>query len=252
MQQQQPGVSQQTGAGIQTSGQGTVNSSTAIQAGTTQNSGATSTQATGTAAAGATQNPTGSVAGTQGGSLGGGATGVIGTFDTNGFTFTGAAGGVPTSFLIGPGTLFIDEQGREVPRARFSNQNATVYYNRAGNDLVATRVVASSAPAVSVTAAPISSAGTITEVSPGVLVIEQAGASATPVRYVNDQTTNYVDQNGEPVSPESVKAGTPVRVFYTKVGDTLVASRVEVQKGHNSALPKPTVDAEGTTSIRQR
>lgn len=251
-QQQQPGISQPTGVGLQPYGSGNVNSTTTIQPGTTQGSGTANTQATGAAAAGTTQNPTGSVPGTPGGSLGGGATGVIGAFDANGFAFTGAAGGVPTGFLIGPGTVFMDEQGREVPRTRFSNQNATVYYTRSGNDLVATRVVASSAPAASVAAAPISSAGTIREVSPGVLVIEQPGASSTPVQYVNDQTTNYVNQNGEAVSPESVKAGTPVKVFYTKVGDTLVASRIEVQQGHNSALPKPQVETESTTTIQQK
>lgn len=288
MQQQQgtgqnPGIQQQTGAGVQLPGQGSVNSSTtvqpgassnqnspqmqqqgtgqnsgiqqqtgagsttAIQPGTGQNSGVSGTQTPGAAAGVTTQNPSGSRPGMTGGTIGVGATGMIGAFDTNGFSLTGATGGSPTSFLIGPGTTFTDEQGREMPRTRFSNQNATVYYTRTGNDLVATRVVANSSPSAAAPA-PISSAGTIREVSPGVLVIEQAAASSTPVRYVNDQTTNYVNQNGEPVSAESVKAGTPVRVFYTKVGDTLVASRVEVQQG-DSGLPKPPVDAEGTTTI---
>ena len=95
------------------------------------------------------------------------------------------------------------------------------------------------------------SAGTITEVSPGILVIEQPGASPTPVRYVNNKTTNYVDQNGEPVPPEMVKSGTPVKVFYTKVGDTLVASKVEVHRGGGTDLPKPPVVEEaGTTTTR--
>jgi hypothetical protein len=98
--------------------------------------------------------------------------------------------------------------------------------------------------------APVQSDGTITEVSPGILVIEQPGASDTAVRYVNNKTTNYVNESGDPVAPEAVKPGTPVRVYYTKVGDTLVASKVEVLRGKDSGLPKPPVPAEqsGTTT----
>lgn len=182
--------------------------------------------------------------GTQAGSSVG-ATGTIDVFDTNGFSLAGGSTGAASNFLFGPGTVFTDSAGRTIPRERITKQTpVTVYYEQHGNNMVATRVVTNH------TTTSTFSAGTIREVSPGVLVIEQPGASSTPARYVNDQTTNYVDQNGQPVNPQSVGPGTPVRVYYTKVGDTLVASRVEVQQGHDSGLPKPPVESKaGTTTV---
>jgi hypothetical protein len=126
---------------------------------------------------------------------------------------------------------------------------ATVFYNRDANgNMIASRVVLNETATAE---APIEQAGTITEVSPGILVIEQPGASDTPVRFVNNTTTNYVNEAGQPVAPESVKAGTPVRIFYTKVGDTLVASRVEVHQGNKSVLPAPPINGNDTTTLQK-
>ena len=174
-----------------------------------------------------------------------GATGTISAFDANGFSLSGGSSGAASSFLIGPGTAFTDSTGRSITREQITQETpVTVYYQQSGNSLIATRVVANDAAS-----SPYSD-GTIREVSPGVLVIEQPGASSTPVRYVNDNTTNYVDRSGQPVNPDSVGPGTPVKIFYTKVGDTLVASRVEVQRGSDAGLPKPSVEAtSGTTTL---
>ncbi len=179
------------------------------------------------------------------------ANGTVSAFDANGFSLSGGSNGVGSNFILGPGTIFTDSTGRTIPRERITQQTpVTVYYDQNGSNLVATRVVVSES---STTSTSTFSAGTIREVSPGVLVIEQAGASTTPARYVNDQTTNYVDQSGQPVNPKSVGAGTPVKVYYTKVGDTLVASRVEVQTGAPaSGLPKPSVESStGTTTVTE-
>jgi hypothetical protein len=177
--------------------------------------------------------------------------GTISNLGSDAFALQTTASGTPTNFIIGEGTTFVDLAGNAIPRERLLRSAvngripATVHYTQATNgNLMATNVVVSEAVANE----PIISAGTITEVSPGVLVIEQPGASATPVRYVNNKTTNYVNEEGEAIAPESVKAGTPVRVFYTKVGDTLVASRVEVSRGDKAGLPVPPVTKEKSTT----
>lgn len=183
-------------------------------------------------------------------------TGTIGEFGASDFalqgTTTTSPNATPSNFAFGPDTLFMDSLGNAVPRERFfrrgSKVPATVYYTRQPNgSLVANRVVMTETETPATTVASVESAGTITEVSPGILVIEQPGASNTAVRYVNNKTTNYVNENGEPVAPESVTAGTPVKIFYTKVGDTLVASKVEVHR-NNSGLPKPVVPAERSST----
>lgn len=168
--------------------------------------------------------------------------GTISTFSADGFSLLAAPNGTVTNFLMGPNTLFLDSEGRNIPREQFNSQMpATVTYVRSGNQMVATRVSAQPSPAAF-------SAGSLTEVSPGILVVKVAGASSTAVQYVNNQTTNYVDQNGNPVVPSSVKPGTPVRVFYTKVGDTLIASKVEVQPATGTGLPIPAVIEATPTS----
>ena len=187
----------------------------------------------------------------QTGALGTSFSGNIGAFTGNGFSLVSSPNGTPTNFMFGTETLFLDSSGRNIPRERFTSETpATVYYTRSGDNMIASRVVANDPP-------PVFSAGTIREVSPGVLVVELPGASPTPVRYVDNKSTNYVDQNGDPVSPDSIKSGTIAKVFYTKVGDTLVASKVEVvRQEESSGLPKPplpdassdsTAKPEGTT-----
>jgi hypothetical protein len=217
----------------------------------------TGTNATGTSPTGtANQSGVNSTTGTN--SMPAGtltSSGMIANFGANDFALQGATttspNATPSNFLLGPGTQFVDSFGNAVSRDSFfrrgSNVPATVYYTRSPNgSLLASKVVLGANDTAST--APVESAGTITEVSPGILVIEQPGASDTPVRYVNNKTTNYVNENGEPVPPESVKAGTPVKIFYTKVGDTLVASKVEVHRNNNGGLPKPVVPAEQSST----
>lgn len=167
------------------------------------------------------------------------AAGTVEALDSNGLSLRAAQGGL-TVFQTTPSTEFMDTEGHTVARERITKQTpVTVFFLPSGNSLLATKVV---------TTGPLYSAGTLSEVSPGVLVIELPGASATPVRYVNNETTNYVDEKGDAVPPATVRPGAPVRVYYTKVGDTLVASKVEVigLNGGGSSLPKPAVPGETT------
>ncbi len=169
------------------------------------------------------------------------ASGTISSFTANGLTMLDPTTGSMTVYMTNADTMYVDTHGRVVSPDKITQQTpVTIHYTPVGNMVIATQVVVNTA---------LTSDGTLVEVSPGVLIIQMPGASSTPARYVNNTTTNYVDQNGEPVPPQSVKAGAPVRVFYTKVGDTLVASKVEVLGGGTTGLPKPAVQTKTRTTV---
>jgi hypothetical protein len=81
------------------------------------------------------------------------------------------------------------------------------------------------------------SAGTISDFDPQAIVV-RTDAAPEPVRYTYTKTTTYVDENGNPVSIETVKSGLPVVVYYTREGDELVASKVVVK---TTAVPPQPV-----------
>ncbi len=83
--------------------------------------------------------------------------------------------------------------------------------------------------AVKETTTTITSAGTISEFGPETIII-RSESSPEPIRYSYSKTTTYVDETGAPVSIETVKSGLPVTVYYTKVGDGMMASKVIVRK----------------------
>jgi outer membrane biosynthesis protein TonB len=69
--------------------------------------------------------------------------------------------------------------------------------------------------------------GTVGEFGAQSIAIETE-PGATPVKYVSSETTNYVDEAGNPYDAASLKPGQPVTIHYSKVGDTLFASRIVV------------------------
>ncbi len=69
--------------------------------------------------------------------------------------------------------------------------------------------------------------GTINSRTPDALVITGDNGAA-PATYAFTKSTEYVDENGRPVSVEVVRTGVPVAVHYTRVGDRFLASRVIV------------------------
>jgi len=92
------------------------------------------------------------------------------------------------------------------------------------------------------------SVGTISEFGPETIVIRST-AAAEPLRYTYSKTTTYVDESGAPVSIETVKSGLPVTVYYTKVGDQLVASRVIVKRTTAVVVPTaPVIEKKTTTT----
>ena len=74
-----------------------------------------------------------------------------------------------------------------------------------------------------------SSAGVISQFGSDQMIITSE-SSPSPLSYTYSKTTTYVDENGVPVSVETVKSGVPVTVYYTKVGNTLLADKVIVRK----------------------
>jgi hypothetical protein len=73
------------------------------------------------------------------------------------------------------------------------------------------------------------SSGTISQFGPDSFMIKTSTSSA-PVTYEYTETTTYVDEAGNPVQMETVKAGVPVTVYFSKSGDKMVATKVVVKK----------------------
>jgi hypothetical protein len=71
--------------------------------------------------------------------------------------------------------------------------------------------------------------GTISQFGPETIVVKTT-TSTDPVTYSYTKTTTYVDENGKPVSIETVKTGLPVTVYYDKSGNKMVATKVVVRK----------------------
>ena len=89
------------------------------------------------------------------------------------------------------------------------------------------------------------SAGTISEFGPDTIIVKTDSA-AEPVHYTYNKTTTYVDEDGNPVSMETVKSGLPVTVYYVQDGDNLVASKVIVRK--TVVVPAVNVQDSKTTT----
>ncbi len=95
--------------------------------------------------------------------------------------------------------------------------------------------------------ATTNSVGTISEFGADTIII-RSETSPEPLRYSYSKTTTYVDETGAPVTIETVKSGLPVTVYYTKVGDRLVASRVVVRKATVVTPAAPAIIENKTTT----
>ncbi|OGQ97692.1 MAG: hypothetical protein A2521_01955 [Deltaproteobacteria bacterium RIFOXYD12_FULL_57_12] len=89
-------------------------------------------------------------------------------------------------------------------------------------------------------------AGTISEVRPDTIVV-RSETSSSPMSYTYTKSTTYVDQNGTPVSIETVKSGLPVTVYYTREGDRMIANKVVVQKT-TTTTEKPGIEQKRTST----
>ena len=99
---------------------------------------------------------------------------------------------------------------------------------------------------VETTTTTTNTAGTISEFGPDVLVLKSETAPE-PIRYTYSTKTVYVDEAGAPVTLTTVKSGLPVTVYYTKVGDKMIASKVIVRKTVIKPAP-PVIEEKKTTT----
>lgn len=93
------------------------------------------------------------------------------------------------------------------------------------------------------------SAGTVSEFTPGTITVT-SGPSALPVSYASSRTTTYVDENGNPVSVQTIRSGVPVTVYYSQEGDRMVASKVVVRHvvpGDDATVIKKTTTTTTTS-----
>lgn len=112
---------------------------------------------------------------------------------------------------------------------------------------LATAPVAFAQTASETTTTTTTSAGTVSEFTPDAFTI-QTDTSAAPVRYTYSKTTTYVDENGNPVSMETVKSGLPVTVYYTQVNGQMVASKVIVRKSVTTNADGSVIEHKKTTT----
>ena len=91
--------------------------------------------------------------------------------------------------------------------------------------------------------------GTLSAVNDGAIVITSPNQLA-PLSYTFNRTTTYVDEHGDPVEFKEVTTGLPVTIYYTKVGDTVIASKVMVRKtAVVTSLPAQVKEAAMSTGV---
>jgi len=149
----------------------------------------------------------------------------------------------PVSYSYTKTTTYVDENGNPVSSETVkSGLPVTVYYAKDGDKMVATKVVVRKTTVVNPDApmtketTTTTSAGTISQFSPDTIIVRTT-TSADPISYSYTKTTTYVDENGNPVSMETVKSGLPVTVYYNQDGTKMVATKVVVRKTTTTTNP---------------
>jgi len=172
--------------------------------------------------------------------------GTVSEFGPQSILIKTAPGFQPIRYISSETTNYVDEEGNPVAANLVkSGLPVTVYYTKVGDTLVASKIMVRKAVIVPRTPviSTISSAGTVSEFGPSTFFIKTESSEA-PLRYSYGKTTTYIDEKGAPVSMSIVKSGVPVTVYYTKVGDTLMANKIIVK----SAVEAPIIEEKTTTT----
>lgn len=172
-------------------------------------------------------------------------TGTVSAYDASGLTVLEPATGSMTVYMTNADTMFVDTHGRLVPPDRITLQTpVNVHYTPVGQSLLATKIVVNAA---------LTTDGTLIEIDPGVLVVQLSGVPGVQVRYVNSSTLKFVDAAGTTLPVQSMTTGMTVRVFYTKAGDALVATKVQLLDVNGvSSVTSKTTTTTVTTRSSQR
>ena len=159
----------------------------------------------------------------------------------------------PLGYTFTKTTTYVDENGAPVSVETVkSGLPVTVYYTRDGDQMIASKVVVrrmappEGGPTVEEKTTTTTTLGTISEFGRDAFEIKSE-TSPEPIRYLYSTKTTYVDENGAPVSVETVKSGLPVTVYYTREGDRMNATKVIVRK----AVPAGTVITKKTTTVTE-
>jgi len=165
---------------------------------------------------------------------------------------------LPLGYTFTKTTTYVDENGAPVSVETVkSGLPVTVYYTRDGDRMIANKVVVrrmappEGGPVVEekTTTTHTHMAGTLADF--GRDAFDLSSENAKPVRYLYSTKTTYVDENGAPVSVETVKSGLPVTVYYTREGDRMNAVKVIVHK-HAAQLPGVIIEKKTTTVIEEK
>jgi len=169
--------------------------------------------------------------------------GTVSTFSPDAIAVTTDSSPTPVQYSFSKTTTYVDEDGNPVSVETVkSGLPVTVYYSNDGDRRVATKVVVkrhvssdgTTIQKTTTTSTTTSTQGLVSSFTPDSMIVN-TGSSPTPVSYEFSKTTTYVDENGNPVSVETVKSGVPVTVYYDRDGDRMLATRVVVRTADPTA-----------------
>jgi hypothetical protein len=96
------------------------------------------------------------------------------------------------------------------------------------------------------------SKGAFTEYVPGShTVAVRTETNPSPLRYMVTKETTIVDETGAPVTLERISPGSPVSVQYSGTGDSLVASRIIVQRPATTTVTAPATTGGAVVTDQQ-
>lgn len=175
--------------------------------------------------------------------------GTVSEFGPQGIIIKTTTGTQPVRYISSETTNYVDENGNAVSaKLVTSGLPVTVFYTKVGDTLIASKIMVRASlatPDLNTNQTTTMAVGTISEFGPKQIVL-RSRSSREPLFYTYSKTTTYVDENGMPVSIETVKSGLPVTVYYTKTGDTFAANKVVVKKA--VVVPIPAVETKKTTT----
>lgn len=172
----------------------------------------------------------------------------------------------PIGFSYNSATKYIDLDGKPFdPSLLKPEVPVTVDFVENGNELVASTILVQRVQAVlpgggvtltmretrkpggvmleeSQKTTTIVHSGTVRTFDPEYLIVQEEG-QAHPVRYQYSKTTTWVNEAGEPVAADLVKAGLPVRVKHSRRGDAFFADQVVIVTA--TPAPAPAIKEPG-------
>lgn len=182
--------------------------------------------------------------------------GTLTSISPSAFTVRTESSPNPIHYYYTRTTRYVDTDGNPVSVETVrSGTPVTIYYDREGDQMIARKVVLLKSPTVVTTDAgtPVARdsntevAGTASDFTPTNFTV-RTETSSTPTSYSYTKTTTYEDENGNPVSVETVHSGAPVTVYYTDENGQMVASRIVVHRSTTTEPDGTVIEHKKTTT----